>query len=248
MTPLRSIPDLAHLPGPIFLAIGVFDGVHLGHQAVLRRALDDARLAGGTAVAVTFDPHPIRVLRPDQAPRLLTSTLHKLQLIRSLGLDHVLVIPFDRDFAATEPADFIRALADAGIPVGVNVAPVIPGLTDQEMPAILEAAAEAGADSANYVMLRLPYAVAPMFETWLGQHFPDRKEKVLNRLRDLHGGRLYDSTWGHRGRGAGAYAEQVEQVFRVARRRAGLDKEPDRPRLSASSFRVPGSVMQLGLL
>ena len=142
----------------------------------------------------------------------------------------------------------VRALADAGIPVGVNVAPVIPGLTDQEMPAILEAAAEAGADSANYVMLRLPYAVAPMFETWLGQHFPDRKEKVLNRLRDLHGGRLYDSTWGHRGRGAGAYAEQVEQVFRVARRRAGLDKEPDRPRLSASSFRVPGSVMQLGLL
>ena len=117
MTPLRSIPDLAHLPGPIFLAIGVFDGVHLGHQAVLRRALDDARLAGGTAVAVTFDPHPIRVLRPDQAPRLLTSTLHKLQLIRSLGLDHVLVIPFDRDFAATEPADFIRALADAGRPL-----------------------------------------------------------------------------------------------------------------------------------
>lgn len=117
MPPLRSIPDLALLPGPLFLAIGVFDGVHLGHQAVLRRALDDARLAGGTAVAVTFDPHPLRVLRPDQAPRLLTSTLHKLQLIRSLGLDHVLVIPFDRAFAATEPADFIRALANAGRPL-----------------------------------------------------------------------------------------------------------------------------------
>src|SRR5690606_37402157 len=116
--------------------------------------------------------------------------------------------------------DAIRALARAGVPVGVNVAPVIPGLTDQEMPAIHEQAVAAGASFASYVMLRLPHAVAPLFETWLAQHFPDRKEKVLNRLRDLHGGRLYDSTWGHRGRGAGAFAEQVEQVFRVARRKA----------------------------
>ena len=142
----------------------------------------------------------------------------------------------------------VRALAGAGIPVGVNVAPVIPGLTDQELPAILGAAAEAGATSASYVMLRLPFAVAPMFETWLGQHFPDRKEKVLNRLRDLHDGKLYDSTWGHRGRGAGAYAEQVEQVFRVARRKAGLEKDPDRSGLSVASFRVPGSARQLDLL
>jgi len=117
MPALGSIPDLALLPGPLFLAIGVFDGVHLGHQAVLRRALDDARQAGGTAVAVTFDPHPLRVLRPDQAPHLLTSTPHKLQLIRSLGLDHFLIIPFDRDFAATAPAEFIRALASAARPL-----------------------------------------------------------------------------------------------------------------------------------
>ena len=117
MHALSSIADLALLPGPLFLAIGVFDGVHLGHQAVLRRALDDARGTGGTAVAVTFDPHPVRVLRPEQAPRLLTSTPHKLQLIRELGVAHVLLIPFDRAFAATAPADFIRALVAAARPL-----------------------------------------------------------------------------------------------------------------------------------
>ena len=144
--------------------------------------------------------------------------------------------------------DAIRALAQAGIPVGVNVAPVIPGLTDQEMPTILEAATEAGAKFANFVLVRLPHAVAPLFETWLQQHFPDRKEKVLNRLRDLHGGKLYDSTWGHRGRGAGAYAEQIEQVFRITSQKLGLNREGDRRELSTAAFRVPGSVEQLGLL
>ena len=117
MSPLRSIPDLALLPGPLFLAVGVFDGVHLGHQAVLHRALGDARQTAGTAVAVTFDPHPVRVLRPEQAPRLLTSTPHKLQLIRDLGVAHVLLIPFDSAFAATDPADFIRALVAAARPL-----------------------------------------------------------------------------------------------------------------------------------
>jgi riboflavin kinase/FMN adenylyltransferase len=117
LSALASISDLASLPGPLFLAIGVFDGVHLGHQAVLGRALQDARAAGGTAVAVTFDPHPVRVLRPDQAPRLLTSTPHKLRLIREFGFEHILLIHFDAAFAATDPADFIRALAGASRPL-----------------------------------------------------------------------------------------------------------------------------------
>ena len=114
---IRSISDLAQIPGPLYLAIGVFDGVHLGHQAVIRRALDAARRDGGTAVVVTFDPHPVRVLRPEHAPRLLTSTSHKLRLIRDLGVTHQLVIHFDRAFAATEPEDFIRALAAASQPL-----------------------------------------------------------------------------------------------------------------------------------
>src|SRR6187402_1768076 len=113
---IRSISDLAQIPGPHYLAIGVFDGVHLGHQAVIGRALEAARRDGGTAVVVTFDPHPVRVLRPEQAPRLLTSTAHKLRLIRDLGVTRQLIIPFDRAFAATEPEDFIRALAAAAHP------------------------------------------------------------------------------------------------------------------------------------
>jgi len=114
---LRTIEELRHLPGPLFLAIGVFDGVHLGHQAVIRRALEAARRDAGTAVVVTFDPHPVRVLRPEQAPRLLTSAAHKLGLIRDLGVAYQLVIHFDPAFAATPPEDFIRALAAAARPL-----------------------------------------------------------------------------------------------------------------------------------
>jgi riboflavin kinase/FMN adenylyltransferase len=113
----HSIAELGTIPGPLFLAIGVFDGVHLGHRAVIERALSDARKEKGTAVVVTFDPHPIRLLRPDQAPRLLTSTPHKIRLIRALGVERLLIIPFDRTFAATAPADFIRALAAAARPL-----------------------------------------------------------------------------------------------------------------------------------
>lgn len=133
----------------------------------------------------------------------------------------------------------IETLADAGIPVGVNVAPVIPGLTDHELPAILQAAADAGATSAGYILLRLPHAVEELFVTWLEQHFPDRKDKVLNRLRDLRGGKLYDSTWGMRKRGEGRYAEQIRDMFRIGRRRAGLERSDTGGSLSTAAFRRP---------
>ena len=108
-------PDgLALLPGPLVLAAGVFDGVHLGHQAVLRAARDSAMIAGGTAVALTFDPHPSKILRPHQAARLLTSTRHKIRLIGEFGIPAVLVIPFDQSFAAVEAEDFLRQLCSAG--------------------------------------------------------------------------------------------------------------------------------------
>lgn len=111
MRVLHRIADLASIDAPVFLAIGVFDGVHLGHRAVIERALNDARAAKGTAVVITFDPHPVRVLRPEKAPRLLTSTPHKIRLIRELGVQHLLVIRFDAEFAATPPDVFIRDLA-----------------------------------------------------------------------------------------------------------------------------------------
>ena len=138
----------------------------------------------------------------------------------------------------------IRKLAEAKIPVSVNVAPVIPGLTDHEMPAILKAAHEAGATAAGFTVVRLPYANAPLFEKWLETHFPDRKEKVLNRIKAMRGGKLYHSQWGTRMRGEGIFAEQIEQMFEVARRKAGFtDRFSD---LSTASFRRGGG-MQLSL-
>ena len=132
----------------------------------------------------------------------------------------------------------IEAIARAGIPAGVMVAPVIPGLTDHEMPSILKAAAEAGAMTCGYVPVRLPFAVAPLFEQWLSRHYPDRKDKVLNRIRDLRGGKLNDSNFHSRMRGQGVFADQIANMFQLARRKAGLDR-PFRT-LSTSSFRVPG--------
>lgn len=131
----------------------------------------------------------------------------------------------------------IRVLADAGIPVGVNVAPVIPGLTDHELPAILEAAARAGASFAGIILLRLPHGVKDLFASWLEQHVPDRKDKVLNRIREMRGGRLYDADYATRGRGEGPWADQLRAFFRLARDRNGLDRDPV---LSAAAFRRPG--------
>jgi riboflavin kinase/FMN adenylyltransferase len=107
---LRSIPELSRLPGPIFLAIGVFDGVHRGHQAVISTSARHAHAADGMAVVVTFDPHPEKVLRPEAAPHLLTATQHKIALIRALGVGHLLIIEFNRDFASTPPETFVEQL------------------------------------------------------------------------------------------------------------------------------------------
>ena len=131
--------------------------------------------------------------------------------------------------------DAVRTLTEAGVPVGVMVAPVVPGITDHEMPKILAAAREAGAKWAGFVVLRLPWAVAPLFERWLEEHFPDRKDKVLNRVRDLRGGKLYDAKWGVRGKGEGIFAEQIAALFEVACRKNHLNEE-DRE-LSTEHFR-----------
>ena len=139
----------------------------------------------------------------------------------------------------------LRALADAGIPCGVLVAPIIPGLNDHEIPAILERAAQAGAQAAGYVLLRLPGAVAGLFEEWLGAHFPERKEKVLHFLRSLRGGKLNDSRFGQRMRGGGVFADHIRNLFHGARRRQGLTER--RLPLSTKAFRRPGESRQLAL-
>jgi DNA repair photolyase len=143
----------------------------------------------------------------------------------------------------------IRALTDAGVPVGVMVAPVVPAITDHEMETILDAAATAGAKSAAYVLLRLPYEVKDLFKEWLAQHYPQRAEHVMSLVRDARGGRENDPQFGTRMRGTGAYAELIRARFRVASRRLGLDSVRERP-LDTTLFRPPGpasSQLQLEL-
>lgn len=117
MRVLHSIAELSSVPGPVFVAIGVFDGVHVGHQALIRHALEDAKAQNGSVVVMTFDPHPAEVLRPEKAPRLLTSTPHKTALIERLGVPYLLSIHFTPEFADTPPADFVNALTNACRPL-----------------------------------------------------------------------------------------------------------------------------------
>ncbi len=131
----------------------------------------------------------------------------------------------------------ITALAGAGVPVGAMIAPIIPALNDHEIPALLQAVAAAGARSARPILLRLPHGLGPLFESWLDRHFPERKAKVLSRIRQMRGGRLNDPRFHWRMRGSGLLAEQTLALFEVARRRAGLPAEG--PVLSTAAFRRP---------
>jgi len=131
----------------------------------------------------------------------------------------------------------IEELASAGIPVGVMAAPIVPGLTDHEITSIIAAAARAGAREAGYVVLRLPYAVAGLFENWLSQHFPQRKKKILDHVRDLRDGKLNDPEFSSRMRGHGAYADQIRSMFILACKKAGIPSS--RSSLSTEHFRRP---------
>lgn len=131
--------------------------------------------------------------------------------------------------------DAMRRLSEAGIPVNVNVAPVIPGLTDHEVPDILKEAAKAGAQTSFFVPVRLPLGVAPLFELWLERHFPARKEKILNRIRSMKDGKLNDSRFGNRMRGKGAFAEELRSMFYINCRKYALNEREIN--LSTRAFR-----------
>lgn len=143
---------------------------------------------------------------------------------------------------ASHPEYRLRAiarLADAGIPVTVLIAPVIPGLTDHEIPAIMKEASARGAQDAGYVMLRLPYGVGDIFSSWLERHYPGRKKKVLGRIESMRDGELNSSEYSVRMRGKGIFAEQTERIFRVAYGKFGFSgrKAP----LDVSRFRRGGA-------
>lgn len=131
----------------------------------------------------------------------------------------------------------VRELSDAGIPVHVMVAPVIPGLNDSEIPAVLQAVAEAGAKSASFIMVRLPLTVEPLFLDWLKRHRPAMADKIENRLRSIRGGALSQSEFGLRMRGTGPMAEQISALFKLHRRRCGLNEQL--PPLRTDLFRPP---------
>lgn len=149
-----------------------------------------------------------------------------------------------RTSAPAARLDAVAKLRAAGIPVGVMVAPIIPGLTDHEIPAIVAACARAGAQFAGYTIVRLPWAIAPLFEHWLEEHFPDRKEKILGRIREIRGGtgRLNDPNWSSRIVGQGIFAEQIGNMFEVACKRNGIG---ERPQLSTAAFRRPYGQLSL---
>jgi DNA repair photolyase len=160
----------------------------------------------------------------------------------------VSVTTLDRELARTMeprtslPAERLRAireLSQAGVPVCVNVAPVIPGLTDSEMPEILRAANEAGAAAAGYILLRLPWTVQPVFTDWLERNYPLKKPRIESLIRSMRGGRLNDPNFGSRMRGHGVMADQIENMFDLFTKKYGLDG--DLPELDCSQFRPPRS-------
>ncbi len=183
--------------------------------------------------------------------------LRDLELLQSLASDNLVSVAvslttLDPGLArimeprASHPKErlkAIRGLSEAGVPVVVLTAPMIPGINDHELPSLLAAAAEAGATSAGWVMLRLPHQLKSLFLTWLQQHFPQRARKVEAFIRDVRGGALYDPTSGTRMRGEGAHAERLARTFDVFAARHGLDRPV--PHLDQTRFRRPRSQLEL---
>jgi DNA repair photolyase len=194
----------------------------------------EARQAAGMITKNALVVRDLDLLAPLAAMRLVRVALS------ITTLDHELARALEpRTSAPAKKLEAIRALATAGVPVGVMVAPIIPGLTDSEMPAILAAAAEAGAKTAGYVMLRLPLAVRPIFEDWLARNRPQQYDRVISRIRSTRGGEMYQTAWRVRQTGTGEYADQIASTFKVFKKKHGLDG--DAPPYDFSLFRPPRS-------
>ena len=199
--------------------------------------------------------HPVGIVTKSA---LVTRDIDILSRMAERGLAKVAlsVTTLDRMLARTmEPRastptkrlEAIRQLSDAGIPASVMVAPIIPGLTDQEMERILDSARAAGAREAGYVILRLPLEVSPIFKDWLLRHYPDRYRHVMSLIRSMRDGKDYDSEWGKRMKGAGPYAWQIGRRFEITAKRLGLNVE--RRTLRTDQFVAAGKdQVQLTLL
>ena len=189
--------------------------------------------------------HPVGMITKNS---LILRDLDLLRELAALDLVHVrlTITTLDEDLrrrmeprtaSAAKRLETLRQLRAAGIPAGVMLGPVIPGLNNHELPALLEASAAAGALDAGYTFIRLNGAVGDIFAHWLGQQYPDRAEKVLHQIREAHGGKLGDSRFGARMRGEGPIAEGVRSLFHLFRRRYFADREM--PPYNLTAFRLP---------
>jgi DNA repair photolyase len=194
--------------------------------------------------------HPVSLITKNF---LITRDIDLLRELAAFDAVHVTIsiTTLNADLAAkmepraSRPAHRLRAielLAKAGVPVGVNVAPIIPGLNDREIPAVLEAAKAAGASDAGYTMLRLPHGVKDVFTEWLKLNFPEKLDRILGTVREVRGGKLNVSDFGTRMRGEGTYADQIAQMFHVFRERLGFTRGRD---LCTDHFRRPGGKQML---
>ncbi len=194
--------------------------------------LAEARHPVGIVTKSALVARDIDILAPMAAKGLAKVAISITTLDR-----HVARAMEPRAATSSRRIETIRQLTAAGIPVTVMVAPVIPGLTDHELEAILETSRDAGARDAGYVLLRLPLEIKDLFREWLTQEFPDRARRVINLLRSMHGGGDYNSAFGQRQRGSGPYADQIAMRFKLARNRLNLDVE--RLQLRTDLFKRP---------
>jgi DNA repair photolyase len=221
----RELSKPAYEPEPIAL------GVNTDAWQPVER---DLRLTRGVIEVLAARQHPFAAITKSSLIErdldLLVPMAQRQQFMAAIT-----ITTLDADIARTlEPRAAtparrlrtIRTLAEAGIPVGVSIAPVIPFVTEPDIERVLEACAEAGATSASYIVLRLPWEVAPLFQQWLAAHFPQRADRVMSRVRDMRGGKDYDASFARRMKGTGLWADLLKQRFDQAVRRVGLNARP----------------------
>lgn len=211
----------------------------LGITRQVLEVLHECRQAVGIITKSAMIERDMDLLADMAQQKLLATT------ITITTLDHDIARTLEpRAASPTRRLATIERLARAGIPVGVNVAPVIPFVTDQDLERIIQAAADAGASSAGYIILRLPWELNELFQQWLQAHLPDRAERVMNRIRDMRGGKEYDATFGSRMRGEGLWAELIAKRYAaiIAKTRLSERRTADFGRLDCSLFRRPTSV------
>jgi DNA repair photolyase len=237
----RELAHHQYQPSPI--ALGINTDAYQPVERALRitrqclEVLDECRHPVGIITKSALIARDLDLLKPMAERNLLAAA------VTITTLDHHIARSLEpRAASPTRRLQTIEKLAQAGIPVLVSVAPVIPFITEQELEKVMQAAASAGATAAGYTVLRLPWEVNPLFQQWLQTHFPERAQRVMNRIRDMRGGKDYDANFATRMRGEGLWADMIRQRFAKALKRYGLNKSGRFVQLDCSQFRKPLSI------